>query len=166
MVRSSGTIGVFITHDPEDVTALAERVVVLTAGEVVQIGSPRELYDQPETSGVARLFGQAQSLRAELAGDRLDTRFGVWPLTCLKNRPADGAGAVELTVRPDELTLTPDQDGIVVTEIRVAGADDLIGVGNVDGATLFVRQSRPHGFEPGSKVRVLPRQSSVFATLI
>ena len=163
MIRSSGTIGVFITHDPEDVTALADRVVVLTAGEVVQIGSPRELYDQPETSGVARLFGQAQRLRAELAGDRLDTRFGTWPLTCLRNRPADGAGTVELTVRPDELTVTPDEAGIAVTEIRVAGADDLIGVGDIDGTTLFVRQSRPHGFEPGIKVKVLPKDGSVFA---
>lgn len=163
MVRSSGTIGIFITHDPEDVTALAERVVVLTAGEVVQVGSPRELYDQPETSGVARLFGQAQCLRAELVGDRLDTRFGVWPLTCLRNHPEDGAGPVELTVRPDELTLIPDEGGTAVTEIRVAGADDLIGVGDIDGTTLFVRQSRPHGFEPGVKVEVMPKDASVFA---
>ena len=62
--------------------------------------------------------------------------------------------------------MTPDDAGMAVTEIRVAGADDLIGVGDIDGTTLFVRQSRPHGFEPGSKVRVLPRQNSVFATPI
>ena len=174
MVRSSGTIGIFITHDPEDVTALADRVVVLTAGEVVQVGTPRELYDHPETSGVVRLFGQAQRVIAELAGDRLKTRFGSWPTTCLyrrpthspSNGPAGSPAAVELNVRPDGLILAPDEAGLPVAEIRVAGADDLIGVAAADGTLLFVRQSRPHGFEPGGRVRVTPRRSSVFAVPI
>ncbi len=166
MVRDSGTIGVFVTHDPEDVTVLADRVVVLTAGEVVQIGSPRELYDDPRTSGVARLFGQAQCVIAELTEDRLETRFGHWPKHCLRNLPAGGPGTLELSIRPEGLSLSPDEAGLPVAEIRVAGPDDLIGVADADGTMLFVRQPRPHGLEPGSKVRVTPRRNSVFAVPI
>lgn len=161
IVRDAGTVGIFVTHDADDVAALADNVVVMNAGRVEQIGTPRELYDEPRTGVVARLFGHTQTLRGRLEGDVLQTPAGPWPATCLANT-LSGAGPVELNVRADGLALAPDEDGFEVVDIRIDGPDDLVGVSLADGRVLFARAERPHDFRPGGRVRVRPREKSVF----
>lgn len=85
MVRQTGTVGVVVTHDPDEVLAIADRVVVLDAGHVVQSGSPRSLYTEPATLGVALMFGRAQKLSGKLSGNLIQTDFGEWPRECLQN---------------------------------------------------------------------------------
>jgi iron(III) transport system ATP-binding protein len=165
MVRQSGTIGVFVTHDPDDVMALADQVVVLRNGEVLQAGTPRELFDRPATAAVARLFGQAQGLAGQLVDGRLHTAFGDWPLACVS--PASDQGLLrsgqplELTVRPEALALEPADNACRVYELRIAGADDLAEVENAQGQRLQARLPRPHNIVPGNSVRVVPQAGSV-----
>lgn len=162
IVRAAGTVGIFVTHDPDDVAALADNVVVMSAGTIEQIGTPRELYDAPRTGVVARLFGHTQTVPARLTGDALETPAGPWPLDCLANAPGE-AGPVELNVRPDGLALVPDENGCEVVDIRIDGPDDLLGVLLADGEVLYVGAGRPHGYRVGSRVRIRPHANGVFA---
>jgi len=57
MVRRSGTTALFVSHDPTDAWRLADTVMVLEAGRIVQQGTPRDLYDTPANPRVARLMG-------------------------------------------------------------------------------------------------------------
>jgi len=171
MVRESGTIGIFVTHDPEDVMTLADQVVVLSQGALLQSGTPRALFEAPARAEVARLFGHAQSLAAVLEEDRLVTSFGVWPLEVLAPttdlshwRSGD---SLELTLRQGDLSLEavpdPDWPGPVTHEVRLAGSDDLAELDDGHGGRLYVHLPRPHTLQPGDPVRVRPRQGSVFA---
>jgi iron(III) transport system ATP-binding protein len=164
-VRDSGSVGLFVTHDPEDIVALADSVVALHGGQVVQGGTPRELYDRPHHHSVARLFGQAQDVVAQVVDGALQTAFGRWPLAALTVAPPDTAPLL-LIVRPDGLELAPDPDGLPVDELRVAGADDLLAVVAADGSRLFVRVRRPHGLGVGARVRVEPRSGAAFPTAL
>lgn len=164
-VRESGTIGVFVTHDPEDVMALADQVVVLEEGRVLQAGSPRELFDHPASASVARLFGLAQGFPAKVAGNILQTPFGEWPLNCLSTLPEPGSlhesDRLDLCVRPETLQLEQTSQGQLLSELRIAGADDLAEVINAHGKRLYVRLTRPHSLRAGCQVRVVPAPGSV-----
>jgi iron(III) transport system ATP-binding protein len=162
IVREAGTVGIFVTHDPDDVAALADNVVVMSAGAIEQTGTPRELYDEPRTGVVARLFGHTQIVTATLAGDVLETPAGAWPLDCVANA-LDGSGPFELNVRADGLAAMPGEDGCEVVDIRIDGPDDLLGVLLANGQVLYVGAGRPHDYRLGSRVRIRPRRNSVFA---
>jgi iron(III) transport system ATP-binding protein len=161
LVAELDTVAVFVTHDSDDIADLADTVVAMTDGEIVQSGSPRELFDHPLHLNVARLFGQTQRLSAHKAGDRLETPFGPWRAECLAV-PVQQDGPLNLHVRPDGLAATPDSDGLQVSELRLAGADDLVGVRGKDGAMLFVRVGRPHDIQPGGRVALCPLKARVF----
>jgi len=165
-VRESGTVGVFVTHDPEDVMALADRVVVLREGAVQQTGTPRELFDSPANAMVARLFARAERLEARLEDNRLKSGFGAWPLDCVS--PASDSSlmtpgsTVEVSVRPESLCLARADEGPRIHDIRISGADDLAELVDSDGVRLLARLPRPHDIAVGSPVSVTPVKGSVF----
>ena len=165
-VRESGTVGVFVTHDPEDVMALADRVVVLRDGVVQQSGTPRELFDRPTNSMVARLFAHAQSLEARLEDNRLETAFGDWPADCVSpvsDRSLMIAGErVAVCIRPESLRVAPADTGPRIHDIRIAGACDVVELVESDGDRLLATASRPHDLVVGSTVSVIPATGSVF----
>ena len=161
LVAELGTVAVFVTHDGDDITELADTVVAMHRGAIVQSGSPRELFDHPRHLSVARLFGQTQRIHADKQGERVSTPFGEWPAGCLAI-PVDADGSLELHARPDGLALQPDPDGFPITELRVAGADDLVGIAGQGDSHLFVRVGRPHDFSPGDRVAVAPLPERVF----
>ncbi len=161
LVRELDMVAVFVTHDPEDIESLADLVIVLDDARVVQTGTARELFDHPGHVAVARLFGQAQRLSGRKDGDVISTPFGDWQADCLAV-PVEHSGAVELLVRPDGLLIEPDPDGLPVSELRVAGADDLVAVRGADDAEVLVRQRRPHSLEAGDRVVVRPLGGRIF----
>ena len=165
LVDGLGTVAVFVTHDHEDVTALADTVIAMDDGKVVQTGPPRELFDHPAHVSVARMFGQAQRILGHSNGDVVDTPFGAWSSDCLAV-PVSSSGSVELYVRPDGLTLEADAEGFVVSSLRVAGADDLVAVQSADGNEALVRVGRPHTVETGMRVRIRPLTGRVFPEII
>ena len=161
LVTSLGTVALFVTHDHEDVTALADTVIAMHDGRVVQQGPARMLFDHPEHASVARLFGQVQQVPVRTANGVLQTPFGDWPAACLAT-VAGADGEFALLVRPDGLELSVDDSGLPVRALRVAGADDLVDVEGVDGSTIAVRLARPHNVSPGTRVRVSALPGRVF----
>ena len=155
LVADLDTVAVFVTHDSDDVTALADTVVAMYEGRIVQAGSPRDVFDHPVHVSVARLFGEAQRIAACKNGDFIETPFGNWSVDCLAV-PVSGSGTLDLLVRPDGMVLTVDPDGFPVGELRFAGADDLVGVLGDDGSRVLVRLERPHDVEIGMRVSIRP----------
>ncbi len=113
--RQSGAAAVHATHDVTEALAIADRVALLRDGSIVQVGTPREIYEQPADLWAARLSGPASVLRGTLV-DR--ARVGVLDQVVAVPAPADppSVGAeVGILVRPDWATLGGPQHG------RVAG---------------------------------------------
>jgi spermidine/putrescine transport system ATP-binding protein len=116
--RKSGVTFVYITHDQGEALTMSDRVAVMNAGAIEQVGAPEHLYAAPATPFVATFIGEQNRFAGtvlDAAGDlaTLDT-----PLGRLAGRPqgplSAGAPAV-LMVRPERLRLGPDGAGIPAT---------------------------------------------------
>src|ERR671933_646442 len=112
--RRLGVTTIYVTHDQVEAMTLGDRVAVLRKGELQQVGSPKELYDEPINLFVAGFIGSPAmnmvSARLEREGDDLVARFGdnqlVLPAEMVAHRPAleDYVGRdVVLGVRPEDL---------------------------------------------------------------
>lgn len=111
ILRSTGTPAVFVTHDQHDALAIGDRVAVLKAGAVVQVGDPVEVFHQPVDRFVASFLGEAD--------------FSTWQAVTSDFGPLDrttslppGEPAPDATVmtRPDDVTFVAADDGAAVVE--------------------------------------------------
>ncbi|MEI8336598.1 MAG: ABC transporter ATP-binding protein [Actinomycetes bacterium] len=108
--REVGITFVFVTHDQEEALTMSDRIAVMNAGRVEQIGTPEEIYHQPATVFVAGFIGVANLIPAAVVAvtgdlatvDAAGHRFGV-PVTDESIRPADSAVVM---VRPERLHLS------------------------------------------------------------
>jgi len=97
----------YVTHDQEEAYALADRIVVMRAGEVAQIGTPQQIYRQPANAFVARFVGLNNLVVGQAQGDWIDTSLGKFPL----QNPA--SGPIQVLLRPDTARFYDDRSDLV-----------------------------------------------------
>ncbi len=119
LVKDLGITALFVTHDQEEAFDLSDRIAVMNAGRIHQIGSPRQLYEEPGDRFVAGFVGRANVISARLVeeGVRLTERV-VWPLPPDRPDVADAAGLgsgrrCKLLVRPEQLRFVEAPDSTV-----------------------------------------------------
>ncbi len=101
--REHGIASLLITHDQDEALSLADRVVVMRDGRIVQDAPPRAIYDAPADAFVANFVGRANLLDATVAGpDAVDTAIG--RLLTGEHGCATGA-AMRLLVRPERIEI-------------------------------------------------------------
>jgi spermidine/putrescine transport system ATP-binding protein len=61
-----GITFIFVTHDQEEALTLSDRIAVMEAGKIVQVGSPRAVYERPQTEFVARFIGQSNIIKGRV----------------------------------------------------------------------------------------------------
>ncbi|MEE8400454.1 MAG: ABC transporter ATP-binding protein [Desulfobacterales bacterium] len=112
LVKSSGMTAVYVTHDQKEALSMADRIAVMDAGQIVQVGTPEQLYNQPDTRFVADFLGEANFIDGRLVetgpSAKVETPVGTLPVSDTKTM-ATGT-AVTCCIRPEHITLTPDRD--------------------------------------------------------
>jgi spermidine/putrescine transport system ATP-binding protein len=112
--REVGITFVYVTHDQEEALTMSDRLVVMNAGRIEQLGSPRELYEHPATRFVANFIGTSNILTG-----RLERKGDAWAMAGLgpdervlvaEVGQAREGDEVELAVRPEKLVLRAEQD--------------------------------------------------------
>ncbi|MDP2119051.1 MAG: ABC transporter ATP-binding protein [Hoeflea sp.] len=98
-----GRTMVYVTHDQEEAMSVADRIAVLEAGSIRQIGAPSEIYDNPHSSYVARMLGAPAMNLLELDKGRASALEGALPLSGL----AVPDGAAQIGIRPEDLLVGP-----------------------------------------------------------
>ena len=124
---------IYVTHDQEEAMTLADRIVVMRAGEVVQIGSPMEIYSEPVNHFVADFFGSPSMnlLAGEIVHENGAPRFRAAGLAvALPKRFGSAApGAATLGIRPEHVGVVRDGGGDVQLAVRLVeplGRDTLL----------------------------------------
>jgi putrescine transport system ATP-binding protein len=146
--RETGAAFVMVTHDQEEALALADRVAVLDAGRVAQVGPPRAIYERPASRFVARFLGAANVLEGRLAGGGFDsTEAGA---TFAGDLPA---GTVAVALRPERISVVADAAGAntargTVEDVAFRGDDSLLVVRLSGGAALRVAHAEEDGAPP------------------
>lgn len=115
----TGHTTLFVTHDQDEALELADRVVVLNEGRIVQEGSPDAIYDAPESPFIASFIGESNQLP-------VDVRNGHCWIGDMPLAPADGTpdGPALLVFRPHDVKLTEEGTGLAGTVLarRTIGA--------------------------------------------
>jgi multiple sugar transport system ATP-binding protein len=149
--RDLGTTMVFVTHDQAEAMSLANRIAVLNAGELQQIGTPDEVYDHPANVFVAEFIGSPPMnlLDASVDGDALVVGGG-WRI------PAPGAATapnrnVRVGLRPEGITIDPDGQAAEVVAVEPFGSEVIIDV-RVGDQPLKIRAAPDIRPEAGSTV--------------
>ena len=107
LVKRAGMTAVYVTHDQKEALSMADRIAVLNAGNVVQVGTPSELYDHPATHFVADFLGEANFIEGKLEpGGLVDT--AVAPVRCASPGEAPAGTQVTCCIRPERIYLAPD----------------------------------------------------------
>jgi len=113
--RSLGGTFVFVTHDQEEAMGLANRIVVMQDGRIVQEGSPSEVYQDPGSQFVARFVGEANLLPGRRSG-------GIVTVDAGATFTATGAdGRVDVVVRPQAIALLPEGTPAPPDQIALPG---------------------------------------------
>jgi spermidine/putrescine transport system ATP-binding protein len=101
-----GITFIYVTHDQEEAMTMSDRIAVMRAGRIEQLGNPEELYERPKTAFVAGFLGVSNLLEGEVAGaDGALVSIRLSDGTMLR-APADGvvgSGPVRVGVRPEKL---------------------------------------------------------------
>jgi iron(III) transport system ATP-binding protein len=135
IIAEAGTTAVFVTHDQEEALAMSDMVAVMQHGRVVQASTPQELYRSPVDAWVGGFLGDADFIPGHAANGRVDTPFGTFA--------TDHTGRVIVMVRPEDITVVPDEDGdAVVVDREFFGHDQLVTV-SLPGGTLLRSRSGP-----------------------
>ena len=110
--KSLGVTLVFVTHDQEEALAMSDRIAVMNGGRVEQIGTPIEIYDQPETRFVADFIGDTNIFRGERVTHSTIPSLAVGnglTLT-LPSSAHGGTGVLSVALRPEKIGLSPAGD--------------------------------------------------------
>ena len=160
-----GITTIYVTHDQEEALSMSDRVVIMKDGLIEQIGSPGEIYRQPQTIFVAGFIGTANQLRGELIEPDV-IRFANTPIrfpaTILPTSGIDH-GKLVVLVRPENIQLTPARptisdkvnllEGQIVT-VTFLGSTIRVAV-DVNGERVIVAA-------PASQNQGLARQQRVW----
>ncbi len=129
VLKRSGAATLMVTHDPEEAMFMADRVALMRAGRLIQVGPPTELYLTPQDAFVAGFFGDINRLDGTVKDGRVATPFG-----SVAARNLDEGTPVEVLIRPEGLKLRPSAGE---TEHRT-------GLARVMAARMLGRSSLVH----------------------
>ncbi|WP_207183062.1 ABC transporter ATP-binding protein [Methylobacterium indicum] len=157
--RRLGTTFVVVTHDPAEAMVLADRIGVMAAGRLVQVGVAADLYERPATRYVAGLLGDVNLIEGRLgeggAGRLrgLDTPLGT--LHAFDHHGAGDAGSPGLlALRPERLTLATEGLAGTLLDATYLGDRIVCRVGMADGRVLRAATPPGTGPAPGAPVHL------------
>ncbi len=165
-----GTTTVFVTHDQVEALSLSDRIAVMNAGVIEQIGTPVEVYACPRSSFVAGFVGETNRLAAEVVGveaDRTALRAAGSLVLVAANegRPTEPGGRALVFARPDAIRLerAEDADGEVVLALFL-GTVVRYEVRLRSGGKLFADVDAERAdLRAGERVRVTSSVEGTFA---
>jgi iron(III) transport system ATP-binding protein len=150
ILRSLAVTVVLVTHDREEAFALADRIVLMQDGRVVQDAAPEELYLRPATRWAAEFVGAANFVTGVAVNGHVETAFGRFRVA--NHGPQ---GPVEVLLRPESVLLEPSADGpgrIVEREFR--GHDVFYRVDLGEGVVLASQRPSNEFVPSDARVRI------------
>jgi multiple sugar transport system ATP-binding protein len=138
-----GATMLYVTHDQIEAMTMATHVGVLREGGLVQFGTPREIYEDPDSVYVATRLGQP--------------RINIAPATAFGSLPRPD-GAAQIGLRPENITLGPDAPHAVAGRVRRVehlGDQTRLHLA-IDSGALVTLTDAHSGFQPGDEVAVGP----------
>jgi sn-glycerol 3-phosphate transport system ATP-binding protein len=137
--RELGITSLFVTHDQVEAMTLAQRMLVMNAGNMEQFGTPEEVYHEPASTFVASFIGSP-------------------PMNLLKNAPTGRRDGAIFGIRPEHMDIGDHGWEMRVDTVELLGAERLV-YGHVNGEAVIVRiEEGAPAPKPEETIHVRPRQ--------
>ena len=111
-----GITFIYVTHDQEEALTMSDKIVVMNAGEIEQIGTPLEIYNEPENAYVARFIGESNIVDGVMREDyrvRFDEReFECRDFGFRQNEPVD------VLIRPEDIAIVDPANAVMRGEVK------------------------------------------------
>jgi len=120
--KSTGITFVFVTHDQEEALSMSDTIVVMSEGVIQQIGTPVDIYNEPENAFVADFIGESNIIDGVMITDG-EARFSGQSFPCLDKGFAPKE-PVDIVIRPEDVDIVPVEKGMlegVVTSVTFMG---------------------------------------------
>ena len=159
LLAAEGVTGILVTHDQAEALSTADFVAVMNDGQLLQFGTPREIYERPRDPWVAGFVGESNLVRGiwgdgfvECALGRVVAQWGDASTAV----PGDGQ-PVTLLLRPEQLVLGPTHAlptafSATVTTMSYGGHDVLVGLMLADGTRMISRVVSAGALSAGAPV--------------
>ncbi len=121
--RQLGITFIFVTHDQEEALTMSDRVVVMNKGKIQQIGTPQDIYNEPENAFVADFIGESNILDGIMRKDFV-AEFSGHTFECLDKGFAINEN-VDVVVRPEDVDIVPADKGMLTGTVTSV---DFLGV--------------------------------------
>lgn len=172
MLHRVGAPALFVTHDQEDAFAIADRIVLLAKGKVLQVGTPDDLYHRPSSAEVAQFIGRSTLIPVSVSGSTASfsisgTARSV-PIVSSRDEHGNELKQGRIVIRPESLELvSPDADSAwpgMVEHRRFAGSIYVYKVKLPDfespdnSGSIEVEVAAENRYEEGENVGVLVRR--------
>lgn len=109
--RQMGITFIYVTHDQEEALSMSDTIVVMSEGKIQQIGSPTDIYNEPENAFVADFIGESNILDGMMLAD-YKVKFSGHIFTCVDAGFA-ARELVDIVVRPEDVDVVPKENGML-----------------------------------------------------
>ena len=109
-----GITFIYVTHDQEEALTMSDRVVVMSDGIIQQIGTPEEIYNEPNTAFVADFIGESNIFEGKMTAKN-KVKFCSAEFECVDSYPRNTA--VDVIVRPEDIQMTKPDKGMLKGEV-------------------------------------------------
>ena len=114
MHEKLGITFIYVTHDQEEALTMSDKIVVLSEGKIQQVGTPEDIYNEPQNAFVADFIGESNIFKGIMTG-HMKVRFCGGEFLGMDDVP-EGT-LVDVVVRPEDVIITKPEDGTVTGEI-------------------------------------------------
>ena len=158
----TGITFVFVTHDQEEALTMSDRIAVMNEGKVLQYGSPREIYHNPQNKFVANFIGESNFLSANIENDRAILSDGT-VLSLCEHKGSTYSGQRSILIRPEHVNMHVSNSGNrslegVIENIVYFGTDTHFHLTLNGGEQFTVRKQNSSGngeeLKLGTKVQL------------
>ncbi len=159
IIRDAGSATMMVTHDAEEAMFMADRILVMNEGRIVQAGTPARTYTRPVSPFVAALFGPVNCFEGVIRHGKADTPIGSFPAKGM----AEGK-PVQVLIRPEGLEpVQTDGSGAVTCSTTVVSAHFLGGTSHLHLRLKNDGQRRPVDCQARVPGTFLPETGSKIA---
>ncbi len=137
-----GITFIYVTHDQEEALTMSDKIVVMKDGEIQQVGSPTDIYNEPENRYVANFIGESNIIPGIMVSD-YKVHFDDMDFDCVDVGFKDNE-AVDVVIRPEDLDIVSEHAGKmngVVKSVLFKGVHYEIMVETVPGTTVSVKMN-------------------------
>ena len=116
MQQQLGITFLYVTHDQEEALTMSDTIVVMNAGRILQIGTPKNIYDEPKNAFVANFIGESNIIRGTMIHDELVSFCGA-DFPCVDSGFGENA-PVDVVIRPEDIVIVGEDVGQITGIVK------------------------------------------------